>query len=141
MKSNDKNLILIHVVAFLMLVVTWLCGYAIKTQAGSPLAALYYVLHIFPASVIFILILLEWIIRNQGKLVHTSNMPRHQWVNRKLHRGYYLILLALPPTGITVFFDFMQSRPFYQLHNALFLLLLTLIVVNIISMMIGNLKR
>lgn len=141
MKNLYRNLLLIHIVAFLMLVITWLCGEAIKTEIGSPMVALYYVLHIFPGSAIFILIFFEWIIRNQGKLVHTPDMPQHLWLNRILHRAYYLILLALPLTGIVVFFDFMQSRPFYQLHSTLFSLLLILITVNIISMIIGKLKN
>lgn len=140
MKYNYRNLILIHIAAFVMLLITWLCGNAIKTEAGSPFAALYYVLHIFPGSLIFILILVEWLARNQDKLVHPPEMQKHLWINRVLHRGYYLILMALPLTGIIVFFDFMESRPFYLLHGALFNLLLILIVVNLISMMIGKLK-
>lgn len=141
MKRLYRKLMLIHVLAFFMLLVTWLCGEAIKTEAGSPFAALYYVLHIFPGSVIFILILFEWIVRNQGKLIHTPDMPRHLWMNRKLHRAYYLILLALPLTGIAVFFDFMQSRPFYQLHSLLFTWLLILVGVNVVSMLLGKLKK
>ncbi len=140
MKNFYRRLLLIHVLAVFMLLVTWLCGEAIKTEAGSPFAALYYVLHIFPGSIIFILILFEWIVRNQGKLVHVPEMPQHLWINRKLHRAYYLILLALPLTGIVVFFDFIKSRPFYQLHSALFTLLLILITVNLISMIVGKLK-
>ena len=140
MKNLYRNLILIHAVAFFMLAITWLCGQAIKAESGSPLVALYYVLHIFPGSIIFILILFEWLIRNQGKLTLPTDMPRHEWINRKLHRAYYLILLALPPTGIMVFFDFIASRPFYQLHNALFMLLLALIGINLASMGIGKLK-
>lgn len=131
---------LIHALAFFMLLVTWLCGEAIKTEAGTPFVALYYVLHIFPGSVIFILILFEWLVRNQGRLIHQPDMPRHLWINRKLHRAYYLILLALPVTGIAVFFDFIQGRPFYQLHSALFTLLLVLILFNAISMIYGKLS-
>lgn len=141
MRHLYRNLMLIHVLAFFMLLVTWLCGVAIKTEAGSPFAALYYVLHIFPGSVIFILILLEWLLRNQGKLIHTPGMPRHLWINRNLHRAYYLILLAMPITGIAVFFDFMESRPFYQLHSALFTLLLALVAINACSMLLGRLSN
>jgi cytochrome b561 len=140
MKNIYRKFILIHVLAFFILLMTWLCGEAIKTEAGSPFAALYYVLHIFPGSIIFILILIEWIVRNQGKLIHPPEIPQYLWINRKLHRAYYLILLALPLTGITVFFDVIKGRPFYQLHSALFSLLLILIVVNLISMIIGKLK-
>ncbi len=121
-----------------MLLITWLAGAAIKTEAGTPFAALYYVLHIFPGSIIFILILFEWLVRNQGALMQ---VPREQLVNRALHRAYYLILLALPMTGIAVFFDFMAMRPFYQLHKALFSLLLVLVVVNIAHTIITRLKR
>jgi len=141
MKSLYRNLMLIHGLAFLMLLVTWLCGDAIKTEAGTPFAALYYVLHIFPGSVIFILILFEWVVRNQGQLIHTPDMQLHLWINRKLHRAYYLILLALPISGIAVFFDFMNSRPFYQLHGALFTLLMALVAVNVVSMLIGRFKK
>lgn len=133
-----RKLVLVHATAFIMLLVTWLAGAAIKTEAGTPFAALYYVLHIFPGSVIFILILFEWLVRNQGALMQ---VPRDQLVNRALHRAYYLILLALPMTGIAVFFDFMAMRPFYQLHKALFNLLLVLVVVNIAHTIVTRLKR
>ena len=121
-----------------MLLVTWLAGAAIKTEAGTPFAALYYVLHIFPGSVIFILILFEWLLRNQGALLE---VPRDKLVNRALHRAYYSILLALPMTGIAVFFDFIALRPFYLLHKALFNLLLILVIVNIVHAIIMKLKR
>ena len=121
-----------------MLLATWIAGAAIKTEAGTPFAALYYVLHIFPGSIIFILILFEWLVRNQGTL---TEVPRDQLVNRTLHRAYYLILLALPLTGIAIFFDFMAIRPFYQIHNGLFSLLLILVFVNIAHTIIVKLKR
>lgn len=121
-----------------MLLATWIAGAAIKTEAGTPFAALYYVLHIFPGSIIFILILFEWLVRNQGTL---AEVPRDQLVNRTLHRAYYLILLALPITGIAIFFDFMAMRPFYQIHNGLFNLLLILVFVNIAHTIVVKLKR
>ena len=99
-----------------MLFVTWLAGASIKEQSG-PMSAVYYVLHIFPGSVIFMLITFEWLVRNQGKLIRTQGMPMHLWINRNLHRAYYLILLALPLTGILVFFDFVEARPFYKIHS------------------------
>lgn len=138
MKAVRRNLVFIHVAAFVMLVATWIAGAAIKTEAGTPFVALYYVLHIFPGSIIFILILFEWLVRNQGKL---TEVPRDQLVNRALHRAYYLILLALPITGIAIFFDFMATRPLYQLHNWLFNLLLILVFVNIVHMVIVKLMR
>jgi cytochrome b561 len=140
MQSLYRNLILIHALAFVMLLVTWLAGEAIKTQTGSPMAALYYVLHIFPGSVIFLLILFEWLVRNQGKLIQTPDMPWHLRLNRQMHRAYYLILLALPPTGVVIFFETMVSRPVYRLHSALFDLLLLLVGVNLASMVIGQLR-
>ncbi|OIR17814.1 hypothetical protein GALL_20360 [mine drainage metagenome] len=140
MKKIYRKLLLIHVAVFFILLITWICGEEIKTEAGSPFSALYYVLHIFLGSIIFILTLVEWITRNQTKLVHTPAMPQHLWINQILHRGYYLILMALPLTGIIVFFDFMESRPFYLLHGSLFNLLLILIMVNLASMMIEKLK-
>jgi len=133
-----RNLVFVHVAVFVMLSATWIAGAAIKTEAGTPFLALYYVLHIFPGSIIFILILFEWLVRNQGAL---AKVPRDQLVNRALHRAYYLILLALPLTGIAIFFDFMAVRPFYQLHNGLFNLLLILILVNIVHVMIVKLIR
>ena len=133
-----RNLVFVHVAVFVMLSATWIAGAAIKTEAGTPFVALYYVLHIFPGSIIFILILFEWLVRNQGAL---AKVPRDQLVNRALHRAYYLILLALPLTGIAIFFDFMAVRPFYQLHNGLFNLLLILILVNIVHVMIVKLIR
>lgn len=122
----------------MMLLATWIAGAAIKTEAGTPFAALYYVLHIFPGSIIFILILFEWLVRNQGTL---AEVPRDQLVNRTLHRAYYLILLALPITGIAIFFDFMAMRPFYQIHNWLFKLLLLLVLLNIVHMVVVKLRR
>ena len=136
-KYQGRHLVAIHVAVTLMLLLTWWTGASIKTEAG-PSAALYYVGHIFPGSVIFILILFEWIVRNQGKLIHVPNLPQHLWINRKLHRAYYLILLALPLTGIAVFFDFFASRPFYRLHGILFYSLLALILINLISMLVGR---
>lgn len=133
-----RKLVSIHAAAFVMLLVTWIAGAAIKTEAGTPFVALYYVLHIFPGSIIFILILFEWLARNQGAL---NDVPPDQLVNRALHRAYYLILLALPITGIAVFFDFMAIRPFYQIHNWLFNLLLILVFVNIVHMLFVKLMR
>jgi cytochrome b561 len=133
-----RKLVSIHVAAFVMLVTTWIAGAAIKTEAGTPFVALYYVLHIFPGSIIFILILFEWLVRNQGAL---NDVPPDQLVNRALHRVYYLILLALPITGIAVFFDFMAIRPFYQIHSWLFNLLLILVFVNIVHMLFVKLMR
>jgi cytochrome b561 len=95
-------------------VATWVTGAAIKTETGTPFVALYYVLHIFPGSIISILILFGWLARNQGALIE---VPRDHLVNKALHRAYYLILLALPITGIAIFFDFMAVRPFYQIHK------------------------
>jgi cytochrome b561 len=133
-----RKLVSIHVAAFVMLLATWIAGAAIKTEAGTPFVALYYVLHIFPGSIIFILILFEWLVRNQGAL---NDVPPDQLVNRALHRAYYLILLALPITGIAVFFDFMAIRPFYQIHSWLFNLLLILVFVNIVHMVFVKLMR
>jgi cytochrome b561 len=138
MQNLYRNLIPIHVLAFVMLLVTWLAGDTIKAHADSPMAALYYVLHIFPGSIILILILFEWLVRNQGKLTQMPDVPWHLRFNRRLHRVYYLILLALPPTGIVIFFETMISRPVYELHSALFYLLIMLIVVNLVSMVVGK---
>ena len=112
-----------------MLLVTWLAGAAIKTAAGTPFVALYYVLHIFPGSIIFILIFFEWLERNQGSL---ASVPLQEIVNQALHRAYYLILLALPITGIAIFFDWTALRLVYLLHAALFYLLIVLVLVNIL---------
>lgn len=133
-----RNLVFIHATAFVMLLATWVAGAAIKTEAGTPYVALYYVLHIFPGSIIFILILFEWLVRNQGALIE---VPRDQLVNRALHRAYYLILLALPITGIAIFFEFIAARPFYQLHSGLFNLLVILVFVNIAHAIVVKLIR
>ena len=138
MKAVYRKLVFIHVAVFVMLAATWIAGAAIKTEAGTPFVALYYVLHIFPGSIIFILILFEWLVRNQGAL---TEVPPDQLVNSALHRAYYLILLALPITGIAIFFDFMAMRPFYQIHNWLFKLLLLLVLLNIVHMVVVKLRR
>jgi cytochrome b561 len=130
----------VHSLAFLLLFLTWWAGTAIKTESG-PFSASYYVLHIFPASVIFILVLLEWLIRNQDKLVHPLNMPAYLWLNRKLHRAYYVLLMLLPLTGILVFFDWLPIRPFYWIHKTLFNFILGLLVFDLISITLGMLKK
>jgi cytochrome b561 len=124
-----RKIVLIHCAAFVMLLVTWLAGAAIKTAAGTPFVALYYVLHIFPGSIIFILIFFEWLERNQGSL---AIVPLQEIVNQALHRAYYLILLALPINGIAIFFDWTALRLVYLLHAALFYLLIVLVLVNIL---------
>lgn len=150
MRNLYRNLILIHTLAFIMLFVTWLAGEAIKTQAGSPMVALYYVLHIFPGSVIFILILFEWLMRNRGTLGAMTDLSWHLRLNSRLHRIYYLILLALPLTGIVIFFEpssinaamgWLHQRPIYHLHSTLFDLLLVLVGVNLMSMLVGKIRQ
>jgi cytochrome b561 len=136
MKTFYKKFLLVHLLVIFMLFVTWLAGASIKEQSG-PMSAVYYVLHIFPGSVIFMLITFEWLVRNQGKLIRTQGMPMHLWINRNLHRAYYLILLALPLTGILVFFDFVEARPFYKIHSTLFNLLMLIIGINLVSMALG----
>ena len=138
MRSVYRKVLLVHTIAFFMLLLTWLAGEAIKTEAGTPFVALYYVLHIFPGSVVFILILMEWSAVSQIPL---SDVPRSQLANRILHRIYYLILLALPVTGVAVFFDFLASRPFYHVHSILFSLLLILVFVNIVHTMFSKFKN
>ena len=133
-----RKLVLIHLAAFVMLLVTWLAGAAIKTEAGTPFVALYYVLHIFPGSIIFILILFEWLLRNQGSL---ATVPPQQIINKTLHRAYYLILLVLPLTGIAIFFDWTAFRLVYLLHATLFYLLIVLVFANILHLVITKFKH
>lgn len=140
MRKNRSKLITLHAIAFLLLLVIWVCGEAIKTKTGTLFVALYYVLHIFLGSTMSILILFEWLLRNQDKLRYTRDMPTHVWVNKKLHRAYYLILLALSITGVAVFFDFIAARPFYRIHSALFTILVMLVIVNLCSMVIAKFK-
>lgn len=121
-----------------MLLVTWLAGAAIKAEAGTPFVALYYVLHIFPGSIIFILILFEWLVRNQGSL---ATVPPQEIVNKTLHRAYYLILLVLPVTGIAVFFDWTAFRLVYLLHATLFYVLIVLVFANILHLVITKFKH
>jgi cytochrome b561 len=124
-----RKLVLIHAVACVLLLVTWFAGAAIKTAVGTPFVALYYVLHVFPGSIIFILILFEWLLRNQGSLA--TVLPQ-EMVNKALHRAYYLILLVLPVTGIAIFFDWTALRLVYLFHAAVFYLLIVLVLVNIL---------
>lgn len=138
MKTVYRKLVLIHLAAFIMLLVTWLAGAAIKAEAGTPFVALYYVLHIFPGSIIFILILFEWLVRNQGSL---ATVPPQEIVNKTLHRAYYLILLVLPVTGIAVFFDWTAFRLVYLLHATLFYVLIVLVFANILHLVITKFKH
>lgn len=133
-----RKLALLHLVAFFILLVTWLAGAAIKTETGTPLVALYYVLHIFPGSIIFILILFEWLARNQGSLADT---PPQEIVNNALHRAYYLILLVLPLTGIAIFFDWTVLRLGYFLHTSFFYLLIVLVLINILHTLVIKFKH
>ncbi len=133
-----RKLALIHLVAFVMLLVTWWAGVAIKAEAGTPFVALYYVLHIFPGSIIFILILFEWLATSQRSL---AAMPPQEMVNKALHRAYYLILLILPLTGIAVFFDWTVSRLLNLLHASLFYLLMVLVLINIVHTFVTKLKH
>ena len=133
-----RKLALVHLAAFCILLVTWLAGAAIKTVAGTPLVALCYVLHIFPGSIIFILILFEWLARNQGSL---ADIPPQEIVNKALHRAYYLILLVLPLTGIAIFFDSTALRLGYFIHTNLFYLLIVLVLINILHMLVVKFKH
>ena len=133
-----RKLVLLHLAAFFILLVTWMAGAAIKTEAGTPLVALYYVLHIFPGSIISILILFEWLARNQGSLADT---PPQEIVNNALHRTYYLILLVLPLTGIAIFFDWTVLRLGYFLHTSFFYLLIVLVLINILHMLVVKFKH
>ena len=133
-----RKLALLHLAAFFILLVTWLAGAAIKTEAGTPLVALYYVLHIFPGSIIFILILFEWLARNQGSL---ADISPQEIVNKALHRAYYLILLVLPLTGIAIFFDWTVLRLGYFIHTNLFYLLIVLVLINILHMLVVKFKH
>lgn len=138
MSTVYRKLVLIHLAVFVMLLVTWLAGAAIKAEAGTPFVALYYVLHIFPGSIIFILIFFEWLARNQGSL---ATVPPQEIINKALHRAYYLILLILPITGIAIFFDWTAFRLIYLLHASLFYLLIVLVFVNILHTAAVKLKH
>lgn len=127
--SARAYLIKLHAIIFLALLLVWYVGVTIKSVAGSPFVALYYVLHIFPACLISLLILVEWI--SKGKNDSAPPSLRHR-LNHRLHQIYYRILLILPITGITCFFDFLPSRPFYLIHAWLFYCLLILIGVNVL---------
>lgn len=133
-----RKLVLLHLAAFFILLVTWMAGAAIKTEAGTPLVALYYVLHIFPGSIISILILFEWLARNQDSL---ADIPPQEIVNKALHRAYYLILLVLPLTGIAIFFDSTALRLGYFIHTNLFYLLIVLVLINILHMLVVKFKH
>ena len=138
MSTVYRKLVLIHFTAFVMLLVTWFAGVAIKTEARTPFVALHYVLHIFPGSLIFILILFEWLVRNQGSLA--TVLPQ-EIVNKALHRAYYLILLTLPVTGVAIFFDWTAFRLIYLLHASLFYLLIVLVFVNILHTVVVKFKH
>lgn len=129
----SRRVLLIHAIAFILIFLVWLAGVAIKTEAGKPLVALYYVLHIFPASILFIFATVEWqTISQQSPSVTRLASRNWGYINQVLHRVYYLMLMLLPFSGIAVFFDFLASRPFYQIHRLLFYVLLFLMAVNLV---------
>lgn len=129
----SRRVLLIHAVAFTLIFLVWIAGVAIKTEAGKPMVALYYVLHIFPASILFIFATVELQTISRQSLSF-SNTGSSDWgyINQLLHRVYYLLLMLLPFSGIAVFFDFLASRPFYQIHRLLFYGLLFLMTVNLV---------
>lgn len=129
----SRRFFLIHALAFILVFMIWLAGAAIKKEAGTPMAALYYVLHIFPASVVFVLAAIEWqTISQQGPSTFSRHLGDWSFINQILHRIYWLMLMLLPLTGIAVFFDFLISRPFYQIHRLLFYAFLFLMLMNVL---------
>lgn len=148
MTDHFRKLLFIHAVAFILILVTWLAGASIAPHAGTPLVALYYVLHIFPASVIFVLILFQWQISSQARRAASVGVQWSDRFNRSMHQLYDAILIALPLTGLLVFFEptashaplhenatwwirVLQDRLFYHVHAWLFDLLLGFVALNV----------
>lgn len=142
--------------AFILLLVTWLAGDAIASHAGTPLVALYYVLHIFPGSLVFVLVLFYWLGKADEGEPQAVNVSLSGKVNRLMHHLYYSILLALPLTGILIFFEPVKARAgsdtswwmqlfherfIYHLHASLFDVLLVLVAINALVMLLGPLTK
>jgi len=154
MTPHQRKFWLIHGLAFVLILVTWLAGEAITGHAGRPLVALFYVLHIFPASIIFVLILFQWQIRSQAKhdAPAAANPDRF---NALMHWLYDALLVALPLTGLLVFFDpavpktlnltqagwwqqLWYDRFFFHVHGWLFDVLLVAVV---LSLLVTGVRR
>jgi len=154
--ARQRRLLSIHAMVFILLLATWLAGVAIAPHAGTPLVALYYVLHIFPGSLVFVLVLFYLLNKADDGEPKPISIPLPDKVNGRMHHLYYGILLALPLTGILIFFE--QAKPaawndalwwiqplydrfFYHLHALLFDVLLGLVVINVLVMLLGRLRR
>lgn len=148
MNAHQRKFWLIHGLAFVLILATWLAGEAIAGHAGTPLVALFYVLHIFPASIIFVLILFQWQVASQAKhdAPATANPDRF---NAAMHWLYDALLVALPLTGLLVFFDpaapkalnlaqanwwqqLWYDRFFFHVHGWLFDALLVAVLLNLL---------
>lgn len=158
MTDHYRKLALIHGLLFVLLLVTWLSGILITDHAGTPMVALYYVMHIFPGSIIFVLILFQWLISSQTRRTSITEESLPSRWTRILHRCYDAILVAVPLIGLLIFFEpaspnakvnaeagrltqlmqLMQSQPFHRLHAWLYYLLLALVVFNVIVMLMGQ---
>jgi len=158
MTEYHRKLALIHGLAFVLLFATWLAGISIAPHAGTPLVALYYVLHIFPASVIFVLILLQWQISSQKPPKDNPDANSYGQWNGFVHQLYDAILAALPITGILIFYEpkalvatpglatgwltqMLHDRFFHHIHAWLFNLLLALVVINAVLLLAVGRKR
>jgi cytochrome b561 len=148
MNPQKRKFWLIHGLAFVLILMTWLAGAAIGSHAGTPLVALFYVLHIFPASIIFVLILFQWQISSQAKQVAPATTQIDHF-NAAMHWIYDALLVALPLTGLLVFFDpaapkrlnlgqtgwwqqLWYDRFFFHVHGWLFDALLAAVLLNLL---------
>lgn len=148
MTPHQRRFWLIHGLAFVLILVTWLAGEAIAGHAGTPLVALFYVLHIFPASIIFVLILFQWQVSSQAKHATPADASPDRF-NAAMHWLYDALLVALPLTGLLVFFDptapkgldltqagwwqqLWYDRMFFHVHGWLFDALLLAVLLNLL---------
>lgn len=130
--------LLLHAVAFGLLGIIWFSGACIKTAVGTPFVAVFYVAHIFSASILCLWILFEWFVKNPIAL---KALSLHQRINLRFHRLYYQTLLILPITGLVIFFDASAWRWSYELHVFLFDVLMVLIVLNALYFAIQRLRQ
>jgi hypothetical protein len=157
MTEFQRRLTIIHGLALVLLFATWLAGVSIAPHAGTPMVALYYVMHIFTAGVILVLILLQWQISSQKQQIFAPGSISYRRWNHLIHQAYDAILVALPITGLLIFYEpkALASVPgvqpawwvrvlhdsfFHHVHAWLFNGLLALVVVNAVALMITRRK-
>lgn len=129
---------MLHALAFGLLAVIGFSGAQIKTAAGTPFVAVFYVAHIFSASMLALWILFEGFVK---QTVPSKAPSPGQRIHFQFHRLYDQVLLVLPITGLAIFFDASAWQFAYRLHVFLFDSLMVLVMLNAVYVLAQWLRR